>query len=99
MRQRLLPALLALLLALTTASAATAQTALQLRWELVADSQADFTLTNRDAKPLPATGWAIYFSALHSARDGSVGAGFAIQAVKTVLHRHVPIAGLDRPAT
>ena len=93
MRRRLLPALLALLLALTTASAATAQTALQLRWELVADSQADFTLTNRDAKPLPATGWAIYFSALHSARDGSVGAGFAIQDVMADLHRIVPGAG------
>src|SRR5256885_7433739 len=45
--------------------------ALQLRWELTRDSvasdfaasRAAFTLTNRGARPLPATGWAIYFSA------------------------------------
>ena len=71
----------------------TAQTALQLRWELVGDTQAAFTITNRDAKPLPAVGWAIYFSALHSADSGSVGAGFAIQDVMADLHRIVPGAG------
>jgi hypothetical protein len=57
MREKLLPALPALLVALTTPTA-TAQTALQLRWELVGDviandqavSRAAFTLTNRDAK-------------------------------------------------
>jgi len=70
-----------------------AQTALQLRWELVGDTQAAFTITNRDAKPLPAAGWAIYFSALHSADSGSVGAGFAIQDVMADLHRIVPGAG------
>lgn len=94
MRNRLLPALSALVLALTPGAGA-AQTAprLQLRWELTADSQATFTLTNRDTKPLPATGWAIYFSALHSADSGSVGAGFAIQDVMADLHRIVPGAG------
>jgi hexosaminidase len=71
----------------------TAQTALQLRWELVGDTQAAFTITNRDAKPLPAAGWAIYFSALHSADSGSVGAGFDIQDVMADLHRIVPGAG------
>jgi hexosaminidase len=70
-----------------------AQTALQLRWELVGDTQAAFTITNRDAKPLPAAGWAIYFSALHSADSGSVGAGFEIQDVMADLHRIVPGAG------
>jgi hexosaminidase len=92
MRNRLLAALPALVLALTP-DAGAAQTALQLRWELTADSQATFTLTNRDAKPLPATGWTIYFSALHSADSGSVGAGFAIQDVLGDLHRMVPGAG------
>jgi hexosaminidase len=92
MRDRLLPALTALLLALTP-SPVSAQTALQLRWELVGDTQAAFTLTNRDAKPLPRAGWAIYFSALHSADSGSVGAGFDIQDVLGDLHRIVPGAG------
>jgi hexosaminidase len=92
MRNRLLPVLSAFVLALTP-DAGAAQTALQLRWELTADSQATFTLTNRDTKPLPASGWAIYFSALHSADSGSVGAGFAIQDVLGDLHRIVPGAG------
>jgi len=92
MRIRLLRALPILLLAVTAGSAA-AQTALRLRWELVADSQAAFTLTNRGPKPLPATGWAIYFSALRSAHPGSVAAGFDIQDVLGDLHRLVPGAG------
>src|SRR6266700_2167576 len=92
MRNRLLAALSPLFLALTP-NAGAAQTALQLRWELTPDSQATFTLTNRDTKPLPPSGWAIYFSALHSADSGSVGAGFAIQEVLGDLHRIVPGAG------
>ncbi|HYT70639.1 MAG TPA: family 20 glycosylhydrolase [Gemmatimonadales bacterium] len=76
-----------------TARTGTAQTALRLRWELAGDSNAAFTLTNRDAKPLPPGGWAIYFSALHSAKQGSVGAGFDIQDVMADLHRIVPGAG------
>src|SRR5438309_8871142 len=80
MRNRLLPALPALLLALTSRTGA-AQTTLQLRWELLGDSiandrgasRAAFTLTNRGAKPLPSGGWALYFSALHSPQPGSVG--------------------------
>jgi hexosaminidase len=59
----------------------------------VRDSQAAFTITNRDAKPLPPSGWAIYFSALHSAKRGSVGAGFDFQDVLGDLHRLVPGAG------
>ena len=92
MQSRLLPALPILLLAVTAGTGA-AQTPLQLRWELVADSQAAFTLTNRGTKPLPPSGWAIYFSALHSAQPGSVGAGFDFQNVLGDLHRLVPGAG------
>ena len=92
MRNRLLPALTVLCLAVA-ASPVSAQTALRLRWELVGERQAAFTLTNRDSKPLPASGWAIYFSALHSADSGSVGAGFDIQDVMADLHRIVPRAG------
>src|SRR5438046_4332461 len=92
MRKRLLSALPVLLLACAATTSA-AQTALQLRWELVAATQAAFILTNRDAKPLPPTGWPIYCSALHSADSGSVGSGFAIQDVMADLHRLVPSTG------
>ncbi len=102
MPNRHFAALTALLLALTAAPAV-AQTppALQLRWELVGDSvttdwagsRAAFTITNSGAKPLPPSGWAIYFSALHSAQPGSVGSGFAIEDVMADLHRVVPAAG------
>src|SRR5437870_7024267 len=100
MRNRLLPALPALLLALAP-SAGAAQTTLQLRWELVGDSvatdwaasRAAFTLTNRSTKPLPSSGWAIYFNALHSALPGSVGRGFTIEDVLADLHRLGPAAG------
>ncbi len=100
MRDRLLPVVPALLLALTASSAA-AQTALQLRWELEEDvfhgtpglSRAAFTLTNRDAKPLGPTGWAIYFNALHQPQAGSVESGFAVETVTGELHRLVPGAG------
>src|SRR2546426_483287 len=102
MRNRLLPALPALLLALApSAGAGAAQTTLQLRWELVGDSiandwgasRAAFTLTNRGTKPIPAGGWAIYSNALHSALPGSVGSGFIIEDVIADLHRLAPAAG------
>ena len=98
MRHALLPALL---LALTTSTDA-APIALELRWELEEDvfqeggpglSRAAFTLTNRDQKPLAASGWALYFSALHAPREGSVGAGFTIETVTGDLKRLVPGAG------
>src|SRR6266550_8235013 len=100
MRNRLLPLLSALLLALS-ARAVTAQTSLQLRWELVRDSitndggasRAAFTLTNRGAKPLPPNGWAIYYNALHSAQPGSVGGGFTSEDLTGDLHRLMPAAG------
>src|SRR2546426_4069732 len=99
MRNRLLPALTALLLTLT--ARAGAQTALQLRWELVGDSitndfaasRAAFTLTNRGPKPLPPSGWAIYYNALHSAQPGSVAGGFTSEDLTGDLHRLVPAAG------
>src|SRR5947208_14025418 len=105
MRNRLLPALPALLLTLAPGAGA-AQTTLQLRWELVGDSiandwgasRAAFTLTNRGAKPLAPTGWAIYFNALHSALPGSVGSGFIIEDVIADLHRLAPAAGFAGPA-
>jgi hexosaminidase len=86
---------------LIASAPAAAQTALQLRWQLDSDSyQGDdgmsrvtFTLTNRDTKPLPSTGWAIYFSALHSARPGSPTNGFTIEDVTGDLHRLVPGSG------
>jgi hexosaminidase len=56
-------------------------------------SRAAFTLTNRGTKPLPPSGWAIYFNALHSAQPGSVGGGFTIEDVIADLHRLAPAAG------
>jgi hexosaminidase len=92
MRYRLLAPTLVLAVA---AQAAAAQTALQLRWELTADTNAAFILTNRDARPLPPSGWAIYFSALHSADSGTVAPGFAIEDVIGDLHRIVPTTGFS----
>jgi hexosaminidase len=100
MPNKLLSILSTLALA-ATASTASAQTALQLRWELQEDlfqgpwglSRVAFTLTNRDTKPLPPSGWAIYFSAIHGPVPGSVGGGFTIDNLVGDLHRLVPGAG------
>ncbi len=97
-------ALPALLLALA-ASTVGAQTSLHLRWELKDDvfrgaddpgaSRVAFTLTNRDAKPLPDHGWAIYFSALQGPIPGTVRGGVAIESLSGDLQRMVP--GADFP--
>src|SRR5438874_513740 len=100
MPNRLRAALPALLLAFTP-FAGVAQTSLQLRWELVGDSiandwgasRAGVALTTSGAAPLPSSGWAIYYNALHTAQPGSVGAGFVIEDVIADLHRLVPAAG------
>src|SRR6266550_2852861 len=100
MRNRLLPLLIALVLALMPGAGA-AQTSLELRWQLVGDSitndwgasRAAFTLTNRGTKPLPPSGWAIYYNALHSAQPGSVGGGFTSEDLTGDLHRVMPAAG------
>jgi hexosaminidase len=92
---------LSALLPVIAAAPALAQTALRLRWELEKDvfrdstsgSRVVFTLTNRGTRPLAASGWAIYFSALHGAQPGSVESGFAIEDVTGDLHRLVPGAG------
>ncbi len=82
------------------AAASTLPASLQLRWELLEDrfdgpagegsSRAAFTLTNRGTKPLPARGWAIYWSALHQPRAGTVGGGVTIEEVVGDLQRMVP---------
>ena len=81
----------------STAIRAAAQTNLQLRWELLSDSitpnwatsRVQFTLTNHDTKPLPKTGWAIYFSAFHFAQPDS-SAPVQFQNVMADLRRLVP---------
>jgi hexosaminidase len=88
---------------LAASAAASAQTSLQLKWELKEDvfrdaadegaSRAAFTLTNRDAKPLAARGWAIYFNAVHEPLPGTVQGGVAIERVTGDLQRIVPGAG------
>jgi hexosaminidase len=101
--------ILAALLAMTSTSAVpaapTAPTErpapLELRWQLKQDvfdgdrgaSLAAFTLTNRDTKPLPGSGWAIYFNALHDPEPATVSGGFRIEVVTGGLMRLVPGAG------
>ena len=85
------------------ASPGSAQTPLQLRWELKEDvfqgaaaegaARAAFTLTNRGATPLPGRGWALYFSALHEPRRESVRGGVVFERVTGDLQRIVPVAG------
>src|SRR5262249_42745628 len=53
-----------------------------------------FTLTNRDTKPLPGGGWAIYFNALHDPEPATVSGGFRVEAVTGGLMRLVPGAGV-----
>ena len=87
------------------AAAASAQTALQLRWELKEDvfqgpndegaSRVVLTLTNRDTKALAPRGWAIYWTALHVPRAGSARGGVAIEEVTGNLQRIVPGAGFS----
>jgi hexosaminidase len=87
------------------ASAVSAQTALQLQWQLEGDvfqgtnepgaSRVAFTLTNLGRKPLPSRGWAIYFSALHEPLPGSVAGGVTIERVTGDLQRMAP--GPDFP--
>ncbi|MFT3790146.1 MAG: family 20 glycosylhydrolase [Rudaea sp.] len=76
---------------------------LQLQWETVrigvADdgaerrSEAEFVLTNRDAKPLPAAGWAIYFDCLADVETGKARGHVDIERVNGGLFRLRPEAG------
>jgi hexosaminidase len=101
-------ALIAVPLALAGSPAVAAPPALELRWELKEDvfrgpedggaARVAFTLTNRDTTPLPARGWAIYFSALHVPREGSARGGAAIENVTGDLWRLAPAAGFSELA-
>jgi len=100
MRHPLTALLLALAMPAVLAAATATTAGLQLKWEFKEDvfrdasdpgsARAAFTLTNRDTKPLPPHGWAIYFSALHEPRTGPVGGGMAIENVNGDLWRIVP---------
>ena len=100
---RLLPLALPATLLLALSAVASAQTSLQLRWELKEDvfrdaadegaSRVAFTLTNRDTKPLAARGWALYFNAVHEPLPGTVQGEVAIERVNGELQRIVPGAG------
>jgi hexosaminidase len=85
-----------------TAAPAPARKPLGVAWKLKQDvvrpdgravSHAAFTIENRGPKPLPGGGWAIYYTALHSPHDGSVGGGFRIDDVTGSLQRLVPGPG------
>lgn len=96
--------ILAPLLLVAAASSVPGRSALEIRWQLEADvfrengrgaSRAAFTLTNRDRLPLPASGWAIYWNALHEPIPGSVSTGFTIERVTGGLQRLRPGAGFS----
>ena len=72
---------------------------LKLRWQLEEDvftgsregsARVAFTLTNQGKEAIPASGWALYFNALHEPREGSVGGGFKAERVTGDLLRLVP---------
>ena len=49
-----------------------------------------FTITNRGTSALPARGWAIYYTALHDANDGSATGALRLENVTGSLQRIVP---------
>lgn len=93
----------ALLLQAAAVFAAAEPAPLQLRWEptkiAVAgagtqrSSEAAFVLTNRDAEPLPAAGWAIWFDCLADVATGRISGHAQIERVNGGLFRLRPIAG------
>jgi len=100
MKTLIFPAAFVLLVCL--AAPAAAQTSLQLRWELKGDVFTDakdrgashvlLTLTNKDTKPLPAAGWAIYFNCLFSHIQGSEKGGITMDSPFGGLYRIRPTA-------
>jgi len=54
-----------------------------------------FTLVNRDPKPLPPRGWAIYYTALHAPIGGTVTGGFRIEDVAGSFQRLAPGPGFE----
>lgn len=75
---------------------------LQLRWEVERNvytalfpdgrSQASLTLTNLDSKPLPASGWSIYFNCIAGVELGSTESHIAFEQVTGTLFRLRPTA-------
>jgi hexosaminidase len=95
------PALAAVIL-LTSVLPAAAQARLQLRWEAKEKAPEGegavrmiLTLTNQDTKPLPATGWALYFNSLGGMKAASFKGGLAPEHLTGDLYRLVPTAGFD----
>ena len=98
MRYFLMAGLVALAASLSAAPAPK-KNPLEITWKLKedvfppngrAESHPAFVLTNRDAKPLPAKGWAVYFTALHDPWDNSTTGGCRIENVVGSLQRIVP---------
>ena len=91
------------LLHIATAFAGAAPAPLQLRWETTKiaiagaskerQSEAVFVLANRDTRPLPASGWAIYFDCLDDAVIGKIPGHAQIERVNGGLFRLRPTAG------
>jgi hexosaminidase len=87
---------------LTAAQTPSPKPSLEVTWKLAEDvfggtrrnvSRIALTLTNRDTKPLPATGWALYYTALHDPARNTLTGGFRWEQVTGSLQRLTPDAG------
>ncbi|HNX95228.1 MAG TPA: family 20 glycosylhydrolase [Holophaga sp.] len=87
------------LAALLLAAPGNSQTALQLRWDVQREgtqgrgAQAKFSLTNRDVRPLPDHGWAIYCNGMRQPEPGSIEGQVAFEALDGELARIKPLPG------
>jgi hexosaminidase len=71
---------------------------LQLRWQLIRNefhgeggrALARLTLSNRDSKPLPASGWALYFNSIDGVVAGTLAHGLVMEQVSGQLYRLRP---------
>jgi len=90
-----------IVLVMLQAMTAWAAAPIQLLWQTTkigtAESPSDavFVLTNTDTRPLPASGWAIYFNCLAGAVEGESPAHTRIERVNHGFYRLVPSAGFQ----
>ncbi len=97
--------LFAVMLAPVAAVRAAPAAPIRLRWELqhsaanalvpAVNSSAVFSITNSGSEPLPAAGWALYFTCLAGVDTGAVPGGFSIERVVGTLFRLRPTTGFE----
>ena len=103
MRRTLLAALLmATTVIIAAPPPAQPKPTIELTWKVAEDvfggnrrnvSRIVLTLTNRDTKPLPASGWALYYTALHAPARNTITGGFRWEQVTGSFQRLTPVDG------